>query len=220
MRGRWIAYGLVGLALVLAPPARAQAVDDPGSDRRGLYVRLGGGPGYSSGDYRYNGLSHALFGQPVVPLSFQTQLHGAHAEFAGAVGHSLARGLAVAASGTVRIVPVPVKARLASTELETTVLASLGIVIDFFPLPAEETHLTAGAGWATGAFMYGRNDEASPDNIVEPEAVDGPIFQGGAGYRLTPRFDLLAQASYARLESAHSAYRPLGVTVLASWLLF
>jgi len=220
MRARWIAYTVFGFVLVHARTARAQSPHDRGSDRRGLYARFGGGPGYSSGDYRYGGMSKPGFGEPVRPLTFETPLHGAHADFVGAVGYALAPGLSVAGSGAARILPVPSSERIGSTELATTVLASIGAVIDLFPLPLDEAHFMAGAGWATGAFAHDRNHEASPDNIVFPEAVSGAYVEGGVGYRLNSRFDLLVRGSYAWLESTHSEYRPLGVTVLASWLHF
>jgi hypothetical protein len=220
MLPRWIAVAVLGAALLHTGAVQAQALDDPGSDRRGLYVRIGGGPGYTSGDYRYTGMSKPGFGVPVRQLTFETPLHGAHAEFAAAVGYAVAPGLALAASGAGRIVPVPSSEWIGSTELATTVIASLGGVIDFFPLPADGAHFIGGAGWATGAFASGHNDDASFDNIVYPEAVSGPSVEAGIGYRLAARFDLLVRGSYAWLESTHSEYRPLGATVLASWLLF
>jgi hypothetical protein len=220
MASKWIVIGVLGLELLQARGVRAQAIDDHGGDRRGLYVRLGGGPGYTSGDYRYTGMSKPGFGVPVTQLTFQTPLHGAHVEIVAAVGYAVAPGLALAASGAGRVVPVPSSEWIGSTELATTVMASLGGVIDFFPLPADGAHFIAGAGWATGAFASGHHDDASFDNIVDPEAVSGPSVEAGMGYRLTPRFDLLARVSYTWLESTHSEYRPLGATVLASWLLF
>jgi hypothetical protein len=99
-------------------------------------------------------------------------------------------------------------------------LIDLGVIVDFHPFPVEGTHFVAGGGWSTGTFMYSTLDIGSFDNIVEPEDVSGPRVEAGAGYRLTPRFDLLVRASAAWLESTHSQYRPLGVTVLASWLRF
>ena len=217
--GRLIALLTVGLALVRARPAAAQASPDPGSDRRGSYVRIAAGAGYSSGEYRFSGVS-APWVQPATFLKFDTTLHGAHAEFAAAFGHEAAPGLAVAGYGIARIAPVMSSKRLSATEATAVFLADLGALVDFYPLPLSQWHFIGGAGWSAGVFPYSDNDIANPDNIVEPEEVSGPHLQGGAGYRFTPRFDLLVRASYAWLESGQSRYRPLGATVLASWLHF
>jgi hypothetical protein len=220
MSPRWAAIGAIAVAMLQPRPAQPEPAYDRGSDRRGVYTRIGAGPGYSSGTYRYTGMSNPGFGVPSQRLTFETPLHGAHADVAVAVGYAIAPGLAAAGSGTARVVPVPSSEWIGSTELATTVMGSLGVVIDFFPAPYEEVHFVAGAGWAVGIFAYGRNHDASPDNIVIPEAVSGAAIEGGVGYRLTPRFDLLVRGSYAWLDSPHSQYRPLGVTVLASWLDF
>jgi hypothetical protein len=219
---RMTTAALAGLLSVLAGnrSARGQDPDDRGADRRDLYVRLGAGAGYSSGNYIYSGMSNPGFG-PVVPLSFKTALHDAHGEVEVAVGNALGRGVAFAGVGGARLVlPIQKRDRLAGTTIEGALLGKLGLLVDLFLMPLDETHFIAGGGWSAAGFMASGIDEAAADNIVEAEPVSGPYVEAGAGYRLTARFDLLARVSYTWLEGDHTTYRPLGVTVLASWLHF
>jgi hypothetical protein len=217
---RRFAGTLIGLVALGGGAARAQTPDDRGADRRDLYLRLGGGPGYSSGSYRFSGITSTVDGPPA-PLTFESTLHGAHGEFELGLGNAVARGIAILATVGGRLAPVlSHQERLGETTLEGALGAKAGLGFDVFPLSREAVHFTAGAGWAAARFLWSRNEVGSPENIVDPELVTGPYGEAGVGCLLTARLDLLVRVSYAALDGSQSAYRPLGVTVLASHLRF
>ncbi len=208
------------LALIASShDVNAQVPPDEGADRRGFYVRAGGGPGYSRGTYEFSGMSSPAFA-PIVPLHFETTAHGPHGEFSLALGHAVVPGVAVAGEAAGRLIPMLFSGRMANTELNAAVAGKVGVVVDVFPSPPVGAHLLAAAGWSAATFAYSRDDEGAPDNIVNPDQVTGPYFELGAGYVADRRIDYEVRLSYASLEGAQSSYRPLGVTFLFSYLRF
>jgi hypothetical protein len=218
--------GVIGLASI-APDARAQTPDDLGADRRDVYLRLGGGAAYSSGSFRFSGMSQPIvtpeqpIPDPPTLLSFQTTLHGPQAELDGALGHAIVRGVAVAGALGISLAPVHKHQEpLGATTLEGALAGRLGLLLDVFPLLVDSVHFMAAGGWSKATFIWSQDSIGSPDNIVDPETVTGPYGELGVGYRLAPRFDLMTRVGYAALDSEHSTYRPLAISVLASYLRF
>ena len=174
------------------------------------------GTGYVVGPYHFEGEANPVFGGSGL-LEFDATVQSPTIGLPGALGYSMPAGLALGVGADLVIIPLP-DVVLAETDLSVGYVTAFSAVAGFHPSESGLS-LRFGVGFAQSAFAYGKNDISSPDNIVEPEVVTGPIGSLGVGW-LWSGVGVGGRISYARLSGDQSSFDPLILSVgllLETW---
>lgn len=199
-------------ALAASSPVALHAAE---SRHEGLYV-AGSARGFlEQGNYTYDTQSVPMVkASGALPLRYVSPLLGPGGGFDFAIGHSIAKGVALALDVGIAYAAVKDDGALPWTSIEGAYQADIGALVDGFVRDDSGAHFQAGLAFTARGFGWAQAGVGATDNVVNVESMRGLRARFGGGWSFAGAsslgFDLRFRVDVTRLWSEHS-----GLTAVA-----